>query len=213
MILPQNQKLCLRLLGQGVILHHPQNSVSVLHLREKEVGQNHQLNKRLWLGLLLGSGVDLDLQNLMRNLVHPLKTEVNQTPLQILKLRHECHLDRGAIPDHLQRLIANPDLLLSSVGLVHPLKLKISQEQHPGHKVVLILLLNLRLLPQGPLPDVAGQAHQAKAEALLLKVVAVLSPLQNTHPSPGWLGEALDHQSPRPSRVLHLIIAVLDHLK
>lgn len=213
MILPQNQKFCLRLLGQGVILHHPQNSVSVLHPREKEVGQNHRLNKRLWLGLLLGSGVDLDLQNLMRNLVHPLKKEVNQTLLQILKLRHECHLDKGVILDHLQRLIANPDLLLSAVGLVHLLKLKISQEQHPGRKVVLILLLNLRLLPQGPFPDEADQVHQAKAEALPLKAAAVLSPLQNTHPSPEWLGEVLDHLSPRPSHVLHLVIAALDHLK
>lgn len=112
-ILLQNQKLCLRLLGQGVVLHHPQNS-SVLPPREKEVGQNHQLNKRLWVGLLLGREVDLDLlKNLMRNPVHPLRKEVIQTLLQMLKLKHECHLDKGVVLDHLQKLIANPDLLLS----------------------------------------------------------------------------------------------------
>lgn len=214
-ILLQNQKFCLRLLGQGVILHHPQNSTSVLPPREKEVGQNHQLNRRLWLGLLLGSEVDLDLlKNLMRNPVHPLRKEVNQTLLQILKLRHECHLDKGVILDHLQRLIANPDFLLSSVGLAHPLKLKISQEQHPGHRVVLIPLLNPRLLPLGPFPEEADQVHQAKVEALLLKEAAVLSLLQNTHPSPEWLEEALGHhQSPRLSLVLHFGVAALDHLR
>lgn len=121
-ILLQSQKLCLRLLGQGVVLHHPQSStISVLPPREREVHQNHQWNRRLWLGLLLGREVDPDLlKNLMGNPVHPLRREVNQTLLQILKLRHECHLDRGAALGHLQRLTANLDL--GVVGLAHPLK-------------------------------------------------------------------------------------------
>lgn len=214
MILLQNQKLCLRLLGQGVILHHPQNS-SVLPPREKEVGQNHQLNKKLWVGLLLGREVDLDLlKNLMRNPVHPLRKEVNQTLLQMLKLKHECHLDKGVVLDHLQSLIANPDLLLSSVGLAHPLKLKISQEQHLGHRVVLIPLLNPRLLPLGSFPDEADQVRQAKVEVLLLKEAAVLSLLQNTLPNPEWLEEALGHHhSPRLSLALHLVVTALDHLR
>lgn len=213
-ILLQNQKLCLRLLGQGVVLHHPRNSTSVLPPREREVGQSHQLNRRLWLGLLLGREADLDhLKNLMRNLVHPLRKEVNQI-LQILKLRHECRLDRGVVLDHLRKLKVNPDFLLSSVGLAPPLKVKISQEQHPGHRVVLIPLLNPRLLPLVPFPDGADQVHQAKAGALLLKEAVVLSPLQNTHPNPEWLEEALGHQwSPRLSLVLHPVIVALDHLR
>lgn len=210
MILLQNQKLCLRLLGQGVVLHHPQNSS--VPPREKEVGQNHQLNKRLWVGLLLGREVDLDLlKNLMRNPVHPLRKEVIQTLLQMLKLKHECHLDKGVVLDHLQRLIANPDLLLSLVGLAHPLKLKISQEQHLGHRVVLIPLLNPRLLPLGPFPDEADQVHQAKVEAPLLKEAAVLSLLQNTLPNLEWLEEALGHHSPRLSLAPHLVVTALDH--
>lgn len=211
-ILLQNQKLCLRLLGQEVVLHHPQNS-SVLPPREKEVGQNHQLNKRLWVGLLLGREVDLDLlKNLMRNPVHPLRKEVIQTLLQMLKLKHECHLDKGVVLDHLQRLIANPDLLLSLVGLAHPLKLKISQEQHLGHRVVLIPLLNPRLLPLGPFPEEADQVHQAKVEALLLKEAAVLSLLQNTLPNPEWLEEALGHHHRlRLSLAPHLVVTALDH--
>lgn len=214
-ILLQNQKLCLRLLGQGVVLHHPQNSTSVLPHREKEVGLSHRLNRRLWLGLLLGREVDLDLlKNLMRNPVHPLRKEVNQTLLLILKLKHECHLDRGVVLDHLQRSIANPDLLLSSVGLAHLLKLKPSLEQHPGHRVVLIPLQNPRLLLLGLFPDEVDQVHQAKAEARLLKEAAVLSPLQNTHPNPEWLEEALGHhQSPRLSLALHHVVAALDHLR
>lgn len=214
MILLQNQKLCLRLLGQGVVLHHPQNS-SVLPPREKEVGQNHQLNIRLWVGLLLGREVDLDLlKNLMRNLVHPLRKEVNQTLLQMLKLKHECHLDKEVVLDHLQRSIANPDLLLSSVDQAHLLKLKISQEQHQGHRVVLIPLLNPRLLPLGHFPDEADQVHQAKVEVLLLKEAAVLSLLQNTLPNPEWLEEALGHHhSPRLSLALHLVVTALDHLR
>lgn len=128
MILLQNQKLCLRLQGQGVILRHPQSSTSVLLPKEKEVAQNHQLNRRLWLGLLSGREVDLDrLKSLMGNPVHPLRKEVNQTLPQILNLRHECNLDRGVILDHLQRLTANPDRL-DVVGLAHLLKSKISQE-------------------------------------------------------------------------------------
>lgn len=124
MILLQNQKLCLRLLGQGVVLHHHWSSTtSVLPPREKEVGQNHQLNRKLWLGLLLGREVDLDLlKNLMGNPVHPLRKEVNLTHLQILKLRHGCHLDRGVALDRLQRSTANPELLLSIVDQAHPLK-------------------------------------------------------------------------------------------
>lgn len=41
-ILPLNQKHCLRLPEHEVILHHPQSSTSVLPLREREVGQNRQ---------------------------------------------------------------------------------------------------------------------------------------------------------------------------
>lgn len=42
-ILPLNQKHCLRLPEHEVILHHPQSSTTrVSLLREKEVGQNHQ---------------------------------------------------------------------------------------------------------------------------------------------------------------------------
>lgn len=213
-ILLQNQKLYLRLQGQGVVLHHPQNS-RVLRPREKEVGQNHQLNKRLWEGLHLGREVHLDLlRNLMRNPVHPLKREVNQTLRQMLKLKHECHLGKGVVLDHLLRSIANPDLLLSSVGLAHPLKLKTSQEQHLGHRVVLIPLLNPRLLPLGPFLDEADQVHQAKVEVLLLKGAAVLSLLQNTLPNPEWLEEALGHHhSPRLSLALHLVVAARDHLR
>lgn len=215
MILLQNQKLCLRLPGQEVVHHHPQSSTtSVLPPREKEVGQNPQLNRRLWLGLRLVREVDLDLlKNLMGNQVHPLKKEVNQTLLQILKLRHEYRLEKGVDLGHLQRSRANPDLLLGAVDLAHLLKLKISQEQHPGHRVVLIPLLNPRLLPFGLFPDKAGQVHQAKAEALLLKEAVVQSRLQNTHPNPELLEEALGpHQSPRPSPVLHLAVAALDPL-
>lgn len=213
-ILLQNQKLCLRLLGQGVVLHHPQKS-SVLRPREKGVGQNHQLNRKLWVGLRLGREVDLDLlKNLMKNPVHLLRKEVNQTLLQKLKLKHGCHLDKGVVLDHLLRLIANPDLLLSSVGLAHPLKLKISQEQHLGNRVVLIPLLNPRLLLLGPFPDEADRIHQAKAEVLLLKEAAVLSLLQNTLPNPEWLEEALGHHhSPRLSLALHLVVTARDHLR
>lgn len=66
-ILRQNRKLCLRLLGQGVVLHHLQSSTtSVLLPREKEVGQNHQLIRKLWLGLPWGREVVRDpLKNLM----------------------------------------------------------------------------------------------------------------------------------------------------
>ena len=138
---------------------------------------------------------------------------MSQTLLQILKLRHECHLDKGVTLDRLQRSTANPGLLLGVVGLAHPLKLKISQEQYPGHRVVLIPLLNPRLLSLGSFQDEADQVHQAKAEALRLKEAAVLSPLQNTHPNPELLEEALGHhQSPRPSLVLRLAVAALDHL-
>lgn len=215
MILLQNQKLCLRLLGQEVVHHPPQSSTtSVLPPREKEVGQNPQLNRRLWLGLLLVRGVDLDLlKNLTGSQVDPLKKEVNQTLLQILKLRHEYRLEKGVALDHLQRLRANPDLLLGAVDLAHLLKLKINQEQHPGHRVVLIPPLNPRPLPFGLFPDEAGQVHQVKAEVLLLKEAAVQSRLQNTHPNPELLEEALGrHQSLRPSPVLHLAVAALDHL-
>lgn len=58
----------------------------------------------------------------MENPVHPHRKEVNQTLLQILNLRLELLLDRGVVLDHLQRLTANLDTLLSSVGLVHLLK-------------------------------------------------------------------------------------------
>lgn len=214
-ILLQNQKLCLRLLDQEVVHHHPRSSTTrVLPPREKEVGQNLQLNRRLWLGLLLGREVDLDLlKNLMGNRVHPLKREVSQTLLQILKLRHEYRLEKGVALDHLQRSRANLDLLLGAVDLAHLLKLKISQEQHPGHRVVLIPLLNPRLLPFELFPDEADRGHQVKAEALLLKEAAVQSPLQNTHPKLELLEEALGHhQSPRPNPVLLLAVAVLDHL-
>lgn len=150
----------------------------------------------------------------MRNPVHPLRKEVNQILHQMLKLKHECHLDKGVVLDHLLRSIANPDILLSSVGLAHLLKLKISQEQHRGHRVVLIPLLNPRLLPLGPFPDEADQVHQAKAEVLLLKGAAVLSLLQNTLPNPEWLEEALGHHhSPRLSLALHLVVAARDHLR
>lgn len=149
----------------------------------------------------------------MGNQVHPLKKEVSQTPLQILKLRYECLSERGAALDHLQKSRANRDLLLGAVDLAHLLKLKISQEQHPGHRVVLIPLLNPRLLLFGLFPDEADRVHQAKAEALLLKEAAVQSHLQNTHPNPELLEEALGPpQSPRPSPVPHLAVAALDHL-
>ena len=178
----QNQKLCLRLLGQGVVLHLPRSStISVLPPREREVGQSHQLNRRLWLGHLLGRDVGLDLlRNSMGNPVHPLRREVSQTLLQILKLRHECHSGRGVTLDPLLRWTANPGLLLGVAGLAHPLRLKRSQEQHPGHRVVLIPLLNPRLLLLESFQDEADQVHQAKAEALLPKEAAVPSPLQNT---------------------------------
>lgn len=211
-ILLQNQKFCLRLLGQGVGLHHPQSSTtSVLVLREREVGQNHQWNRRLWLGLRWGRDVGLDLlKNLMGNPVLPLRRGVNQSLLQILKLRHECQLDQGVALDPLQRSTANLSLLL---GVVHPLKIKISRGWHPGHRVVLILLPNPRLLPLVSFLDEADQVHPAKAEALLLKEAAVRSLLQNTHPNPGLLEEALGHrQSPRLSLALHLAAAALDHL-
>lgn len=58
----------------------------------------------------------------MENPVHPLKKEVNQTPLQILNPRLEPLLDRGVTLVHPQRLRANLDPLPGSVGLVHPLK-------------------------------------------------------------------------------------------
>lgn len=58
----------------------------------------------------------------MENPVHPHRKEVNQTLLQILNLRLELLLDRGVVLDHLQRLTANLDTLLSSVGLVRLLK-------------------------------------------------------------------------------------------
>lgn len=125
-ILPQNQKCCLRLLDQEVTLHHLQSStISVSPPREREVGQNHQLNRKLQKGLLLDREVDLDrLKNLMGSPVHLLRKEVSPTLLQILKPRHEAHLGRGVTLDHLQRLTVSPELLLGAVGLPHPLKLK-----------------------------------------------------------------------------------------
>lgn len=123
-ILPQNQKHCLRLLGQEVVLHHPQSSTtSVLPLREKEVDQNHQLSRKLWLGPPLGREVHLDLlKSLTGNPLHLLRREVSQILLQILKPRHEPHLGRGVTLDPLQRLTANPELLLGAVGLAPLLK-------------------------------------------------------------------------------------------
>lgn len=122
MILPQNQKLCLRLLEQGVILHHLQSSTSVLPPREKEVHQNPQLNRKLRPGHLLGREAGLDLlKNLMGNPVHLLRKGVSQTLLLIPKPRYDPHLDREVALDHPQRLTANPDLLLSTVDLVPPL--------------------------------------------------------------------------------------------
>lgn len=58
----------------------------------------------------------------MENPVCPHKKEVSQTLLQILNPRLELLSDREATPDHLQRLTANLDTLLGSVGLAHLLK-------------------------------------------------------------------------------------------
>lgn len=119
--LPLNQKYCLRLPGHKVVLHHPQSlTISVSPLRERGVDQSHQLNRKLWVGHLLGKEADLGHpKNLMGNPVHPLRKEVNQILLQILKLRLEHPLGRGVTLDHLQRLIANLGPL---PGLAHLLK-------------------------------------------------------------------------------------------
>lgn len=210
-ILLQNQRLCLRLPDQGAVLHHPQSSTtSVLPPRGKEVDQNRQLNRRPWLGLPLDREVGQDLlKNLMGNPVHPLRNKVIQILLQILKLRSELRLGRGAALDHLLRLRAHPNLLLGTAGLAHPLKLKISQERHPGCGVVLIPLLNPKLRLLGLFfPDEADQVHQVKVEALPLKEAAVRSHLQSIPPNPELLEEALGPlQSPRPSLARHLVVA------
>lgn len=58
----------------------------------------------------------------MENPVCPHKKEVSRTLLQILNPRLEHLSDREATLDHLQRLTANLDTLLGSVGLAHLLK-------------------------------------------------------------------------------------------
>lgn len=119
----QNPRLCLKLPEQGVVLPHPQSSTtSVLPLREKEVGQNHPSNRKLWPELPLDREVDQDLlKSLTGNPAHPHRKEVSPILLRTLKPRQESHLGRGVVQDHLQRWTTNPSLL-GAVGLLRPPK-------------------------------------------------------------------------------------------
>lgn len=172
------------------------------------------MSRRLWLGLLLAREVSLNLRKKLtgNHPVSPLRKEVSLTLLQILRPRHVCRSDRGVTLGPPQRLTASLDLLPGAVVLAHPLKCKRSQEQQPGHRALRIPRLSPRFLCPGPFPDEAGLGLPAKAEALLLRGAAVLSPLQNTPPNPELLGEVLDyHQNQRPSLEPPLAVVALGH--